>query len=446
LPFSPTDTIVAIATPAGRGGLGVVRISGPGAHAIAQQLTNRTEDFAPRHATLTVVGDRTATPDQAIVTYFPAPHSYTGDDLVEISVHGSPIVLASIVSGAVDLGGRAAGPGEFTLRAFVNGRIDLPKAEAVGDLIDAVTPLQARVAFDQLNGTLTQSIAAVHGVLFDLIARLEASVDFPDEGYHFIEPPQLAAAISDIVQRLDRLIADGRRGRLVREGLQIAIVGAPNVGKSSLFNALLGAARAIVTEIPGTTRDLISETVDFDGLRVTLIDTAGLRETDDRVEVEGMRRTQGAADVADLILEVFDGSQPLASSVDISGQTTDNKRLAVSNKSDIGRAWHHQDAVAVSATTGAGLDVLRARIRERLGIGIESERPAITNIRHLDLLESARAALVRGAAAAQQHEALSEEFVLADLQDARARLEEITGARTTDDVLAHIFSRFCIGK
>jgi tRNA modification GTPase len=443
--FSATDTIVAIATPSGRGGLGIVRLCGSDALSIAQRLTDRSDPFLPRHATFTVVGARTATPDHAVVTYFPAPYSYTGNDVIEISVHGSPVVLISIVRSAVELGARAAAPGEFTLRAFLNGKIDLPQAEAIRDLIDAITPLQAQVAFDQLNGTLTGTLTTIHETLFDVIARLEASVDFPDEGYHFIDLSKLAAAISDLLCRLDGLIAEGRRGRLVREGLQIAIVGAPNVGKSSLFNALLGTARAIVSEIPGTTRDLVSEVIDLDGLRVTLVDTAGLRETDDAVEAEGVRRASAAGQTADLMLEVFDGSIVGEIKSENTNKIIDNKRLIVFSKSDLGIAWSHPDAVSISTMTGDGLGVLRARIRERLGVGIEQERPALTNIRHLDLVQRARVALVRARSSAVD-EAMPEEFVLADLQEARGYLEEITGARTSDDVLAHIFSSFCIGK
>ena len=246
-----------------------------------------------------------------IVTYFPAPASYTGDDVVEISAHGSPVILQAIVSAAIAGGARLAEPGEFTLRAFINGRMDLLQAEAVADLIESVTPLQARAAFDQLNGTLTREIGAIDAALFDLIARLEASVDFPDEGYHFIEPGSVATAIDGVLMRIEALLASARTGRVVREGLQVAIVGEPNVGKSSLFNALVGTARAIVTEVPGTTRDLVSETIDLEGLRVTLVDTAGARETVDVVESEGVARSRQAAQTADLTLLVADQSRPV---------------------------------------------------------------------------------------------------------------------------------------
>src|SRR4029077_2179300 len=244
-------------------GIGVVRLSGPEARRIAQSLVTHDGPLQPRHATFVKLVDAI---DHAVATCFPAPHSYTGEDVVELSAHGSPVVLRAIVSSAIARGARLAEPGEFTLRAFLNGRIDLMQAEAVGDLIESVTPLQARAAFDQLDGTLTRAIAAIDASVFDLIARLEASVDFPDEGYHFVDPDGLARDIDGLIARTTSLLAGARRGRLIREGLQVAIVGPPNVGKSSLFNALVGASRAIVTDVPGTTRDLVTEVVDLDGL------------------------------------------------------------------------------------------------------------------------------------------------------------------------------------
>src|SRR5437773_4336511 len=298
--FSTSDTIVAIATPPGRGAIGVVRLSGPEALSIGRGLITHRGELEPRRSTFT----RTSAVDQVVATYFPSPHSYTGEDVIELSAHGSPVVLRAIVEKAAACGARLAEPGEFTLRAFLNGRIDLMQAEAVADLIDAVTPLQARAAFDQLEGTLTRAIGGMDEALFDLIARLEASVDFPEEGYHFVEPGALAQAIDALVEKTANLLVHGRRGRLIRDGLQVAIVGRPNVGKSSLFNALVGASRAIVTDVPGTTRDLVTEVVDLDGLRVTLVDTAGMRETDDRVEREGVLRTMQSIAIADLVVQV----------------------------------------------------------------------------------------------------------------------------------------------
>lgn len=451
--FATTDTIVAIATPPGRGGIGVVRVSGPDAHAVARQLVARDRDLEPRHATLSRVrhagNTSPATPiDQAVVTYFPGPGSYTGDDVVEIAAHGSPVVLNAIVSAAVECGARLAEPGEFTLRAFLNGRIDLMQAEAVADLIDAATPLQARTAFDQLSGTLTRAIAEIDATLFELIARLEASVDFPEEGYHFVEPGALADAIDAILVRTARLLTHARRGRLIREGLQVAIVGPPNAGKSTLFNALVGSDRAIVAEVAGTTRDLVTETIDIKGIRVTLVDTAGLRDTTDAVESEGVARSRGAADVADLILLVSDRSQLGSFDACALLNAASERTLVVANKADRPAAWTRPDVIEVSAQTGEGLDDLRERIVQALDVEKpQQDRPEITNVRHIGLVQRAHESLERArrAAMADGH-SMSEEFVLADLQDAQAAFEEVTGRRAPEDVLAHIFSRFCIGK
>ncbi len=450
--FSSSDTIVAIATPPGRGAIGIVRLSGPDARRIAGELLGRARPLQPRRATLATVrtgtdADAGSVADQVVVTSFPGPSSYTGDDVVEISAHGSDVVLRAIVSNAVDRGARLAAPGEFTLRAFVNGRLDLPQAEAVVDLIDAVTPLQARAAFDQLNGTLASAIALIDAELFDLIARLEASVDFPDEGYHFIEPRNVSGAILRIVEAIDRLLASARRGRLVREGALVVIAGRPNAGKSSLFNALVGSHRAIVTDIPGTTRDLLSEVVDLEGLRVTLVDTAGISETGDPIEREGIARAVKSVESAECVLLVCDGS--VAIDPQLAGMAFDPARtILVASKADLPAAWSRDDAVRVSALTGSGLDRLIAQIHSTLAGGEPlREVPAVTNVRHVALLADAREVLMRAAAAvAHAGSALSEEFVLSDLQSARHRLEEVTGRRTPDDVLAHVFERFCVGK
>ena len=447
--FSTSDTIAAIATPPGRGGIGVVRLSGVDARPIAQRLINRTTPLEPRHATLAKVAtdDGHAALDQVVVTYFPAPASYTGEDVVEISAHGSPVVLRSIVSAAITAGARLAEPGEFTLRAFINGRMDLMQAESVADLIDSVTPLQARTAFDQLNGTLTREIRAIDAALFDLIARLEASVDFPEEGYHFIDPGSVTSAIDGILARTGTLLASARTGRLVREGFHVAIVGAPNVGKSSLFNALVGTARAIVTDIPGTTRDLVTETIDVSGLQVTLVDTAGARDTEDVIESEGVARSREAARSADLVVLIADSSQPWVDPADIFGSANISRRLLVASKADLPAAWERDDAVRVAAPLAVGLDQLRDAILSALDVDLLAERPGITNVRHITLVGRAHESLIRArTAAAADREALSEEFVLADLTHARAALEEVTGTRASDALLCHIFSRFCVGK
>ena len=459
--FAPDDTIVAIATPPGRGGLGVVRISGPDALRVATALLTRPQPLEPRRATFTrlraSVGARASTgqalpdispaADQVVVTSFPAPHSYTGQDVVEVSTHGSPVVLRGVVSAAIAAGARLAQPGEFTLRAFLSGKIDLVQAEAVADLIAAATPLQARVAFDQLEGTLTRRIAAIDAELFDLIARLEASLDFPDEGYHFIEPAEIGQRIGAVVEHLDRLLGDARRGRLIREGATVVIAGRPNVGKSSLFNALAGSDRAIVTDVPGTTRDLVTEPIDLDGVAVTLVDTAGTRDALDAVEREGVSRAARAREVADLILLVVDGSDSLTADDEalIAG-TAAQRRVLVANKSDRGGAARVTGALPVSATRGDGLEDLRRAIaRELSGGEALRDTAVVSNVRHVALLEEARTPLLRARAAALASRT-PEEFLLSDLQAARARFDEIVGARTSDDLLRHIFEKFCIGK
>ena len=445
--FSTADTIVAIATPPGRGGIGVVRLSGPQAGAIAGGLRGADVPLVPRRATLSRIHSADQLVDRAVVTLFPAPHSYTGEEVVEISAHGSPVMLRAIVAAAIARGARLAEPGEFTLRAFLNNRIDLTQAEAIADLVDAVTPLQARAAFDQLEGTLTQRIGTIDATLFDLIARLEASVDFPEEGYHFVDPGELAGALDTVLEKVSCVLADGRRGRMIREGLQLVIVGKPNVGKSSLFNVLAGAERAIVTSTPGTTRDLITEAVDINGLRVTLVDSAGIRPTDDLVESAGVDLARNALRVSDAILVVVDGSNPLDEcDAEILRDTSHAKRVVAANKCDI-REDVDGGFVRVSAKTGAGLDRLRDELTRVLDVEPARDRPAITNLRHVTLLEKAHEALTRARAAIdEQGSGVSEEFVLADLQDARNALEEISGRRAPDDLLGHIFARFCVGK
>jgi tRNA modification GTPase len=455
--FSVDDTIVAIATPAGRGGIGVVRISGPQSAAIAAILMRRRAPLEPRRATFARFASREgseadgALGDQVILTFFPAPHSYTGEDVVEVSGHGSPVLLRAIVESAMVAGARLAEPGEFTLRAFLNQRIDLVQAEAVRDLIDAVTPLQARAAYDQLEGTLTTEIARVDAQLFDLVVRLEASLDFPDAGYHFVESGDAAREIARVKEQLATLVGSATRGRLIREGLQVTLAGRPNAGKSSLFNCLAGQGRAIVTDTPGTTRDLVTETVDIDGIPMTLVDTAGVRAgAVDPIEVEGIARAVAVRDVADIVLVVVDRSRPLdTDDRALLESTSKRRRVVVASKSDLAPAWPMDELaeaspVALSATSGEGVDCLRAALVVAAAGEPLRDMPAITNVRHQDLLTRAHAALERAEVAALG--GAPEEFVLADLGEARSRLEEITGTRTSDDVLHAIFDRFCIGK
>ena len=449
--FDRADTIVAIATPPGRGGIGIVRLSGPASMPIACGLSDHPAPFEPRRATLVRLSGASGAIDRVLVTVFPAPGSYTGDDVAEISAHGSPVLLQEIVASAMALGARLAEPGEFTFRAFLNGRIDLVQAEAVRDLVEAVTPAQARAAFDQLEGTLTDRIREIDSALFDLTARLEASLDFPDEGYHFVDRAGAATEIDRVVGRLDVLLADAQRGRLVRDGLQVVIAGRPNTGKSSLFNRLAGVGRAIVTDVPGTTRDLLTEVVDVHGVPVTLVDTAGVRaHPADAIEAEGIARAAGARRVAALTLVVLDSSMPLDDDDrGLLAETARTPRIIVASKCDLPAAWKLDEdgpsPVRVSAMTGEGLEALRrAMLETTTDSPAWRDVPAVTNVRHAALLTDARAALGRAFEAASA--GLPEEFVLADVHDARALFEEVTGSRTADDVLRAIFAEFCIGK
>jgi tRNA modification GTPase len=445
--FSTGDTIVAIATPAGRGGIGVVRIAGPSAVEIVTRLSG-TAALEARRATFTRFTDPKdhVVIDHVVVTWFQAPHSYTGDDVVEVSAHGSPWVLQHIVELVCQGGARLAEPGEFTFRAYLNGRLDLVQAEAVADLIEAVTPLQARVAVDQLEGTLTKRVADIDAQLFEVAAKLEASLDFPDEGFHFIGRDEATAGLRSTLSSLDALLADGRRGRLIREGRLVVIAGRPNVGKSSLFNALVGTGRAIVTPVAGTTRDVLTETVDIDGVPITLVDTAGVREAVDEIEAEGVRRAHEAFQVAALSLVVLDGSQPLTDADTAILDTIREPRILVANKSDLdAQGLKPLRSIRVSSRTGEGLDELRHAIITALaGSDDLRDTPLVSNQRHLQCATTAREAVARAIAAAEA--GATEEIVLAELSDARQALEWLTGRRTPDDVLAHIFSHFCIGK
>ncbi|MXZ72283.1 MAG: tRNA uridine-5-carboxymethylaminomethyl(34) synthesis GTPase MnmE [Acidobacteria bacterium] len=462
--FATDDTIVAIATPPGPGGIGIVRLSGGRAADIGGAILAGPPRLEPRRATLTEVvapGDSRSI-DQVLATWFPGPASYTGEDVMEVSAHGSPVVLRQIVAAAMAAGARLAEPGEFTFRAYLHGRLDLPQAEAVGDLVAAVTPLQARVAFDQLEGTVTAAVAAFDRSLFDLMARLEASLDFPEEGYHFVDKAAAGGEAEALASRIDQLLDSAARGRLIREGCQVAVLGRPNVGKSTLFNLLCGAPRAIVTEVAGTTRDLLTDTVDLQGIAVTLVDTAGLRESEDVVEAEGVRRARGTLGVATAVVVVLDGSRRLeAEDRSLLEETSGRKRVIVVSKRDCPPAWEVDALEALAPATpvveacllpeAAGANEAQRAIATVLAHAVGSDAveavhdaPAVSNIRHVRSLETARAALRRTAEAAAQ--GATEELLLEDLQEARRALEAIAGRRAPDALIERIFSSFCIGK
>lgn len=455
--FATDDTIVAIATPPGPGGIGIVRVSGPGATRVAAAILSTPSRLEPRRATLTTAlgpTDRRSI-DRVLATYFPGPRSYTGEDIVEISGHGSPVILREIVVAATAAGARLAEPGEFTLRAFLHGRIDLVQAEAIHDLVNATTTRQARVAFDQLEGTATAAIGAMDRALFDLVARLEASLDFPEEGYHFVDAQAAGVEAADLSAQVGRLIASSRQGRLIREGCQVAVVGKPNVGKSSLFNELCGVGRTIVADTAGTTRDLVTEDIDLAGIPVTLVDTAGIRTASDEVEAEGVRRARGAIDVAATVIVVLDRSRSLdADDWALLEETAKRPRLVVVNKRDLPAAWSPAGQPRVSACRhrletclidggggGAVRDALLGVIEEGTP---HRDTPAVSNARHIGLLATAAAALVRASTAAA--DGATEELLLADLEEARRAFEEVSGERAPEAVIESIFERFCIGK
>ncbi|MCS6816441.1 MAG: tRNA uridine-5-carboxymethylaminomethyl(34) synthesis GTPase MnmE [Blastocatellia bacterium] len=459
--YPSEDTIAAISTPPGRSGIGVIRLSGPAAREIARMIfhpKSESADLSPRRATFGEIRDPHTGDlvDEAIVTFFPGPHSYTGEDLVELSCHGSPVVLRRVLELVLERGARAAGPGEFTLRAFLNGRLDLVQAEAIRDLIEAQTITQARVALRQMQGSLSRRLHPIRQALVDAIVQMETAVEFVEDDVMTESRSALMARLEGAIAELDAIAAQYRTGRIVREGIHVAIVGKPNVGKSSLFNRLLERERAIVTEIPGTTRDMLIETASIAGVPVHLVDTAGLREASDRVERLGIERSRQAIADADLVLVVLDGSQPLdADDRAVLEATASVPRLIAINKCDLPERLDPQSVRAleataplcrVSALTGQRLDELRQRILEIItsGSAFQPEDVILTNARHHRLIVAACERLREAHRALE--EGYSEEVALVGLHDALRHLGEITGEVTIEDILDQIFSTFCIGK
>jgi tRNA modification GTPase len=435
------DTIVAVSTPPGRGGIGVVRLSGADARAIASKILKFPDDFEWRP--WSVVLAQLSDVDQVVVTFFAAPKSYTAEDVVEISCHGSPVVLRFAVERACEFGARLAEPGEFTLRAYVNGRIDLPQAEAVRDLIDATTLYQARIATQQTAGSVSRRVKPVKELLLELIALLEAGIDFAEDDVEFASSAQIETMIRPILDSVKALIASFAYGKLVHEGFTLAIVGRPNVGKSSLFNRLLEQNRAIVTDIPGTTRDLVSETAAVEGIPVKFVDTAGIREGQDAVESLGIERSYQAMADADLTVVVIDSSAPLESEDEALIRRAQGKSLVVANKCDLGKS---SVGMPVSALTGEGIPELRRAIVDAIAPRgrIEQEGGFITSLRHEQLLRESREALEQALTA--NGLGIPHEMLLLDLYAALRPIDAITGATTADDILNRIFSTFCIGK
>jgi tRNA modification GTPase len=466
------DTIAAIATPPGRGGIGVVRLAGPDAKKIALPMLRIKHDLEParavfgeliepteEHVGTTVPGcpagqSSAGRIDEVVVTYFAKPHSYTTDDIVEISAHGSPIVLHHVVELAMARGARLAEPGEFTMRAFLNGRIDLTQAEAVRDLIESQTIYQAKVAAQQLEGALSRRLQPIKQKLVELIATLEAGIDFAEDDISVLPAAQIVERIAAVRAPLEELAASFAYGKIVHEGLTLAIVGRPNVGKSSLFNRLVERERAIVTATPGTTRDLVSETVAMGGIPIKLVDTAGIRRALDETESIGIRKSMEALADADLVLVVCDASQPLAEEdQQLMKQARDRAAIVVENKCDLmnhtgtaGTSVNGSKIVRTSATTGQGIAELRNEILRHVAgeFGVHAETGFLTNLRHQEKVRESLTALAAATLAIENK--IPHEMLLLDLYSALRPLDEITGATTNDDILNLIFSTFCIGK
>jgi tRNA modification GTPase len=461
-PDSPQDTIVAIATPPGRGGIGIVRLSGPAARAISEPFLKLRHPLAPAQARFAEVLDSTGeTLDEAVVTYFAALHSYTSEDVVEIAVHGSPVLLDYLLRQSIASGARLAEPGEFTQRAFLSGRLDLTQAEAVHDLIEATTLHQARIAARQLGGSLSRLITPIKEKLIALVAALEAGIDFAEDDIDLLPASEITAQIEAIYAALAALEQTFSYGRIVRDGLTLAIIGRPNAGKSSLFNRLVQRDRAIVTAAPGTTRDPITERISLEGIPVELIDTAGLRhaadasgETDkplDEAESIGIAKSREAMAEADVILLVLDATTPLHLEDEaIIAAATTRPFLIVINKHDLAptpafalQTTH--STVETSALTGAGISELRHAILSLITANAPtSETALLTNLRQQQAVTTALAALAqakRAIAATIPHE-----MILLDLYASLHALDALTGITTTDDILHLIFSKFCIGK
>jgi tRNA modification GTPase len=455
-----TDTITAISTPPGRGGIGIVRLSGPEAAGIAQQMVRMRQPLEPGRARLadvldTVPGDGSRI-DEAVVTFFAAPHSYTTEDVVEIASHGSPVVLGLLLRRAIDLGARLAEPGEFTQRAFLAGRLDLTQAEAVRDLIEAQTLTQARQAASQMGGALSRRVAPLKQSLVELIALLEAGIDFAEDDIDVTPEAEIARRILELSAPLSDLEASFARGRIVHDGLTLAIVGRPNVGKSSLFNRLVERDRAIVTAMPGTTRDLVSERISLDGIPLELVDTAGLRDAVEEVEQLGIARSREALADAALVLVVLDATQPPDDEERrLLAAVSERPALIVINKSDLNAGDPDQPGsipaeggglavLRTSALTGEGIPELRERILSLATGGAASEPGMLTSLRHQQAVHTALEALE--AAAAANADAIPHEMILIDLYRGLWALDSLTGQTTPDDILNLIFSTFCIGK
>ncbi len=444
------DTIAAIATPPGQGGVGIVRVSGPAVQTIAEGVVGGLPP--PRYASFRDFRDADGSViDQGLVLYFPAPRSFTGEDVLELQGHGGPVVMDLLLRRVLALGARLARPGEFSERAFLNDRLDLAQAEAVADLIDAETEAAARLATRSLQGEFSRRIHDLQDKLVALRVYVEAALDFPEEEIDFLADGQVQARLDAVIEAVEQVRAGAGSGRLLREGIDLVIAGRPNAGKSSLLNALAGTEAAIVTAVPGTTRDVLRERIALDGVPVHLIDTAGLRDTDDEVEREGVRRARAEIERADRVLWVYDATAGLPDLDEVlAGLPAGVPVTLVRNKVDlVGETpalGEHRGLpqVAISARHGRGLDLLRRHLLESVGYREGGQGQFLARRRHLDALDRALAALQRGAEVLQATAA--GELLAEELRLAHQALGEITGEFSADDLLGEIFSSFCIGK
>lgn len=469
------DTICAIATPAGEGGIGIVRLSGPQALVVASHVVRLRSGhpFTSVSSHKLHLADLLLSPsnkrnnmglahdqaplarllDEALVVYMKAPQSFTAEDVVEIQSHGGTLVLGLICKVCIESGARMAEPGEFTKRAFLNGRLDLSQAEAVLDTIRATSAAGLNIAQRHLRGDLAREVEQARASLLTVLAHVEAGIDFVDEDISFLQRDELLRIVRDALAVVQKLEATAQEGRILREGARVVILGRPNVGKSSLLNRLLREERAIVTAIPGTTRDVIEESIDLNGVMVRLTDTAGLRDTDDLVEREGIKRTRTAQGEADLLLLVLDGSASLTGDDrKLLQEVSDRKHVVLLNKADLARAAEVDTALAghptypISAKTGLGIEAVKSAVRAQLVSGNfeTAESVTVTSIRHRDALRRASESLKQALESVQG--GMAGELVSIDVRAAADALGEITGAITTDEILGQIFSTFCIGK
>ena len=443
------DTIAAVATPPGRGGIGIVRLSGPGSGRIARCVVG---GLPPPHLARlrTFRNAKGESVDRGLVLYKPGPGSYTGEDTVELQGHGGPVVTGMVLDCALRAGARVARPGEFSERAFLNGRLDLSQAEAVADLIESASEQAAKSAMRSLEGAFAERLRAHVEELMDVRAYVEAAIDFPEEEIDFLAEPELAKRLESLRLALSATLAGAQQGRVLRDGLGVVIAGAPNVGKSTLMNRLSGRDAAIVTDIPGTTRDTLHETLHFDGLPVRLTDTAGLRAGADVVERIGVDRARAAVADADAVLHLVDDRSPETPADSLPEVSSAQTLLRVHNKIDLTGARPGPDdgadppVLRISARTGEGLSALRDRLKAVAGYRSGEDGLFIARRRHVEALEEAAVAVERGSA--QLAEAGAGELLAEDLREAQHALGRITGAVSSDDLLAQIFSSFCIGK